>query len=235
MRLIEAEAGSVCCRPECANPTHRESINGDAKARIGEAAHIHSGRPNGPRFDPALTTRQIRDSSNGIWLCQSCHTTIDDVPEDYPPGLLKEWKVTRLLAMQKQLMEREIFEFQCPFCGDFTDYENQSVCKGNNCGAHIYVGPTQNQRGQSVSLGIATGFGILFLSWSLLDGVFNLDMQKYVLWLLGFSVISGLVMMFWLAIKEVGKYDNQVVFVRNDVYKISQKARSSIDKVPFDL
>jgi hypothetical protein len=42
----------------------------DGTIDIGVAAHITAAAPNGPRYDPSLTSAQRRRHLNGIWLCR---------------------------------------------------------------------------------------------------------------------------------------------------------------------
>jgi len=59
---------------------------------IGVGAHITAASPGGPRYDLSLSSQQRESAENGIWLCQSCAKLIDNDPERYPAGVLREWK-----------------------------------------------------------------------------------------------------------------------------------------------
>jgi hypothetical protein len=60
---------------------------------IGEVAHIRAAAPDGPRFDPNMTSDQRKDAANAIYLCANCATMIDkNGGADYPAEVLHEWK-----------------------------------------------------------------------------------------------------------------------------------------------
>jgi hypothetical protein len=59
---------------------------------IGVAAHITGASPEGPRYDPSLSSEQRSSADNGIWLCQSCGKLVDNDPRRYTVAVLKRWK-----------------------------------------------------------------------------------------------------------------------------------------------
>ncbi len=59
---------------------------------LGEAAHIVSESPNGPRGESPLTTAQRNAFENAILMCFDHHAMIDDHPDIYPVALLAAWK-----------------------------------------------------------------------------------------------------------------------------------------------
>lgn len=80
----------------CTNPTCRQFTTApsrlfeDKVIKIGEAAHIHSSRKKGPRYDEEKSKSTPK---NGIWLCSVCHKKIDGPDwEHYLPELLDNWK-----------------------------------------------------------------------------------------------------------------------------------------------
>jgi len=84
----------------------------DAVTIVGEAAHIHSASPNGPRNNPKLTEEERTSISNGIWMCKH-HARLIDVDEiNYSAETLMMWKkeAERYVYDRLQTMEREDVE-----------------------------------------------------------------------------------------------------------------------------
>lgn len=102
--LLAFRAGLICSNPGCGALTAGPVESDPALAlKIGEAAHIAAARP-GPRYDPNMTDEARAHPDNGIWLCPSCHTTVDkNNGEDFQTPLLKKWKRDHE-AMLKQLI-----------------------------------------------------------------------------------------------------------------------------------
>ncbi|RWX45801.1 hypothetical protein H206_00623 [Candidatus Electrothrix aarhusensis] len=94
-RILGYRAGNRCSNPHCRVPTHGPSNEGPDKINnIGNAAHITAAAP-GPgarRYNRALKPEQRRSITNGIWLCTSCATLIDNDDKTYTVALLNEWK-----------------------------------------------------------------------------------------------------------------------------------------------
>src|SRR6266404_8736843 len=59
---------------------------------IGVAAHITAASPNGPRYDPKLTTQERASPSNAIWLDQKCAKLIDSDTSRYTADQLRSLK-----------------------------------------------------------------------------------------------------------------------------------------------
>ncbi len=60
-------------------------------AQRGENGEM-GGKKNSARWED-ISLGQIRSYDNGIWLCPSCHTTIDkNHGVSFPVALLKSWK-----------------------------------------------------------------------------------------------------------------------------------------------
>jgi hypothetical protein len=84
-------AAYICSNPECncltAGPALSES---ELKTKLGEAAHIVGEGAISARHRAGV---ELTALDNAIWLCASCHTTIDKNNGDgYPETLLHEWK-----------------------------------------------------------------------------------------------------------------------------------------------
>ena len=84
-------AGGLCSMCGC-RTYGPHSTNNTKEFTIGEAAHITSAGENGPRCDPSMTSGEISDISNGMWLCSNCHIKIDRDIEAYSKEYLKHLK-----------------------------------------------------------------------------------------------------------------------------------------------
>lgn len=95
LRTIEVLAKRVtyiCSNPDCRKMTVGPNSNRKKATNIGVAAHIKAAAPGGKRYDPAMTSEERQDISNGIWLCQSCSKLIDTDEQKYTVELLNAWK-----------------------------------------------------------------------------------------------------------------------------------------------
>ena len=105
--LISARAAYRCSNPGCQRPTKGPDNDGGV-ASIGVAAHIAAASKNGPRFNPKMSAEERCDSSNGIWLCQTCSRLIDSDEAGYPVDKLQEWKAIRELSAALELRGLEV-------------------------------------------------------------------------------------------------------------------------------
>jgi len=71
----------------CSNPVCRKLIYHD-----GIFGHIIGASKSGPRGDPSMDPDELKDESNGLYLCFSCEKTVDAQPEIYPVKMLQNWK-----------------------------------------------------------------------------------------------------------------------------------------------
>lgn len=90
--LLAKQAGNRCAHPHCGKPTSGADRDGAGTINIGVAAHITAASLGGPRYDPALTIEQRKDSSNGIWLCQDHAHAIDADDGGFSADTLRTWK-----------------------------------------------------------------------------------------------------------------------------------------------
>ena len=89
---LAKRAGSRCSNPTCRQPTAGPRVQSTGTVNLGVAAHITAAAMHGPRYDPTLTTKERKATSNGIWLCQTCQKLIDSDVIAYPESLLRDWK-----------------------------------------------------------------------------------------------------------------------------------------------
>lgn len=90
--LLAKQAGHRCTHPSCGKPTSGADESGTGAINIGVAAHITAASSGGPRYDPALTSEQRKDASNGIWLCQDHAHAIDADDSGFSAETLRTWK-----------------------------------------------------------------------------------------------------------------------------------------------
>jgi hypothetical protein len=95
----------------CSNPAGRKATSGpqDDPAKsinIGVAAHVTAASPDGPRYDPALSSDVRQDVTNGIWLCQDCAKLVDNDENRYSVEVLQRWKAISESAALRALEDR---------------------------------------------------------------------------------------------------------------------------------
>jgi hypothetical protein len=90
--LLARRVGFVCSNPECRQPTSGPQADPTRAVNIGVAAHISAASPGGARYGEDLWPEQRADSSNGIWLCQTCAKLIDSDPIRFSRIVIEGWK-----------------------------------------------------------------------------------------------------------------------------------------------
>lgn len=90
--LLARRVGFTCSNPECRQATSGPQADPAGAVNLGVAAHISAASPGGPRYEEDLSPEQRADSSNGIWLCQTCAKLIDNDPVRFSRGVLESWK-----------------------------------------------------------------------------------------------------------------------------------------------
>jgi hypothetical protein len=92
-KTIATRVGWRCSNPDCRAPTTGPVSDPSRASVVGVAAHITAAAPGGPRFDPALSERDRKSVSNGIWLCGICAKKIDDDCARYTSSVLRFWRL----------------------------------------------------------------------------------------------------------------------------------------------
>lgn len=90
--LLARRVGDRCSNPECQQVTSGPQADSNGAVNLGVAAHISAASPGGPRYDADLSAEQRTDSSNGIWLCQTCAKLIDNDATRFRREVLEGWK-----------------------------------------------------------------------------------------------------------------------------------------------
>ena len=106
-KILWGKSGNRCvfCRTELIV----ESKNTTDVSVIGEECHIHSQKPNGPRYDINYPEDLVDTYENLILLCSIHHKIIDDHYDKYTSDVLKQMKSNHESWIAKQLStEKEI-------------------------------------------------------------------------------------------------------------------------------
>jgi hypothetical protein len=102
--------GVRCSNPFCRKLTTGPRTESPFIVSIGVAAHITAASPGGPRYDLSLSSPQREAAENGLWLCQNCAKLIDNDPERYTAGVLREWKTGAEAAALAELEGQAILQ-----------------------------------------------------------------------------------------------------------------------------
>lgn len=98
---LAKRAAYRCSNPSCGVLTVGPNSDEEKVTSVGEAAHVYGANPTSARFDSNMTNASRAEITNGIWLCGTCHTKIDDDDGTYSAELLFEWRArheTRIAA-----------------------------------------------------------------------------------------------------------------------------------------
>jgi hypothetical protein len=121
--LLARRAGYRCSI--CQQPTVGPHSEAGRAIFLGEAAHICSAAPNGPRANAALAAEERASASNGIHLCKVHARLVDVDVNAYPATTLKEIKT----AHEKQIRALIVGE-QEDFDPDFLSAHETQVIHG---------------------------------------------------------------------------------------------------------
>jgi hypothetical protein len=91
-RTVAARVNNRCSNPACRAPTSGPQVDPTKALNVGVAAHITAASPDGPRYNPGLTSDERRHANNAIWLCQNCGKLIDNDSERFSEREIRGWK-----------------------------------------------------------------------------------------------------------------------------------------------
>ncbi|MGE3313706.1 MAG: hypothetical protein AB7O26_01235 [Planctomycetaceae bacterium] len=91
-RTLGERAAYICSNPACRRPTIGPHSDPKLSLKTGEACHIASAAPGGPRFNSEQSSDERRSIENAIWLCTECSTRVDRDEVRFPAGDLLRWK-----------------------------------------------------------------------------------------------------------------------------------------------
>jgi flavin-binding protein dodecin len=100
-RTLAARAGHRCS--VCQKSTSGPSNDSASVLSDGIAAHITAASPNGPRFDPSLTSEERHSAENGIWACTQHGREIDADASAFSVELLRGLKRIREESAKRDL------------------------------------------------------------------------------------------------------------------------------------
>jgi len=111
--LLAYRSGDICALPGCGRRLTPDSES-CGPINVGEAAHIageHDGKDKSKksaRYDPNMTRQERNHYNNLIYLCSTCHTTIDAIPQgenDYPVERLHVIKVEHEVKVRQAMLD----------------------------------------------------------------------------------------------------------------------------------
>jgi hypothetical protein len=92
-RKLASRVAYRCSFSGCKRITIGPANDGDESTTLlGEAAHIYSASPNGPRSNPNMTDEERKAITNGIWMCKSHARQIDADEINFSAETLLLWK-----------------------------------------------------------------------------------------------------------------------------------------------
>ncbi|MDG6108811.1 hypothetical protein Daura_06150 [Dactylosporangium aurantiacum] len=90
---------AVCCaKPRCGAPLYRLNDQSGEQVLNTHVAHIHARSEGGPRWDPSMSEDDNRAASNLLLLCMPHAWEIDNLVDQFPADLLREWKTQQIEA-----------------------------------------------------------------------------------------------------------------------------------------
>ena len=90
--LLATQVALLCSFPGCGALTQGPHTNSDKRTNVGVAAHICAAAPGGPRYDPNMSKAERKSPENGIWMCHTHGTLIDNDYQKYSVAELHRWK-----------------------------------------------------------------------------------------------------------------------------------------------
>jgi len=88
IKALFAKSGNKCAFPGCNAP-----LVDDKDIFVGHVCHINAVRKKDARHNPALSADYLRSRENLVLFCYPHHKRIDAFEQDYPPKLLREFRV----------------------------------------------------------------------------------------------------------------------------------------------
>ena len=103
LKVLFALSGNQCAYPECTNNLIEQATKESDVLVTGHICHIYAVSEDGPRGKSGLTNKELNSPENLILLCRNHHAIVDGQYQTYPADMLREWKRSHELKMQKQL------------------------------------------------------------------------------------------------------------------------------------
>lgn len=90
-RMLAVRAGGRCEFRGCNTYLFEHGVT-KREGNFAEQAHIVAFSIDGPRGDDGERPENVHNIENLMFLCASCHKTVDDDPDSFSVALLKEFK-----------------------------------------------------------------------------------------------------------------------------------------------
>jgi hypothetical protein len=143
-RILAQRAAYRCSLPECGRLTVGPGHTPRDVVINGDAAHIFSASPAGPRGWGGLPESDLRSILNGIWLCAD-HARIVDANKgnQYPPELLQSYKALHEAKISREqgglrtpmgwVQQIEVQQSPLFLPGTTIRFGKVTVLEGRNC------------------------------------------------------------------------------------------------------
>jgi hypothetical protein len=86
-KILWGQSGNRCAF--CRSPLTVDATPADDESVVGDECHIVSGKPGGPRANPAFPRESLDEIDNLLLMCRVHHKMVDDQSETYTAELLK--------------------------------------------------------------------------------------------------------------------------------------------------
>ena len=114
--ILASRVAYRCSFPGCNRVTIGPGHNNHEHViKIGDAAHIYSASPSGPRNNPELSLEERASVKNGIWMCKNHARLIDVDVEKYTAETLLQWKISAEKYAYNKLETLEKEEVEEPY------------------------------------------------------------------------------------------------------------------------
>lgn len=107
-KILWGRSGNRCAFPGCNQELHQADET--SSTVIGQECHIEAQSEDGPRFNPALSEKQIDSFENLILMCPIHHRIIDENPEKYTVAALKKMKAGHEDRVRRALEDKSEFD-----------------------------------------------------------------------------------------------------------------------------
>ena len=104
IKALFAKSNNQCAFPGCSH-----ELISSKNIFIGQVCHIESPLVNGPRYNPAKTSEDLRSFDNLVILCYPHHKEIDADHYEYTVERLKQFKKNMGANKQKTSLLMLIF------------------------------------------------------------------------------------------------------------------------------
>jgi hypothetical protein len=101
-----------CAKPGCREPLYRVNSATGKTVLNSRVSHIHARREGAARWNAEMSEEENRGAENLVLLCIPDSYEIDELPDDYPAEMLREWKKAQLALAERLQQSWEITDEQ---------------------------------------------------------------------------------------------------------------------------